>query len=133
MMAAQDGASGARPVALRASELGAVFSVAILGALVNAHITSGLRARLHHLGIPSFFQGVVISAVDHGGVPSGGNSPAGAERTYGAIVGKVIDSAYSAFRDGVDATLLTAGIVLLVLTPVAWLALRRYPDQPRDG
>jgi EmrB/QacA subfamily drug resistance transporter len=107
-----------------ARELGAVFGVAILGALVNAHLTTDLSRRLHQLGIPSFFQGVVINAVEHGGVPGGGKSPAGAVHAYGGIVNQVISSAYGAFRDGVDVALLTAGLLVLALTPVAWITLR---------
>ncbi len=112
-------------------ELGAVLSVAILGALVTAHINSDLRSRLHELGIPSFFQSVVIKAIDHGGVP--GQSPAGAEQTYGSIVNKVIAAADAAFREGVDLTLLTAGIVIVVLGPVAWFALRPSRTVPSAG
>lgn len=112
-------------------ELGAVFGVAILGALVNANLTTDLTRRLRSLGIPSFFQGVVISAVEHGGVPGGGKAPAGAVHTYGAIVNQVIDSAYGAFRDGVDVALLTAGALVLALSPVAWAALRRGRRQPQ--
>lgn len=104
-------------------ELGAVFGVAVLGALVNAQLNADLTRRLHSLGIPSFFQGVVISAVEHGGVPGGGSAPAGAVKTYGPIVNKVINSAYGAVRSGVDISLLTAGILVLVLAPVAWVAL----------
>ncbi len=112
-------------------ELGAVFAVAVLGALVNARLTSELRGRLAHMGIPSFFQGVVINAVTHGGVPGTGNAPAGAESLYGSIVNRVISSAYTAFRDGVDASLLLAGVLVLAACPLAaWALHRRAPPGP---
>ena len=114
-------------------ELGAVFGVAILGAMVNAHLTTDLSQRLRQLGIPSFFQGVVINAVEHGGVPGESHVPAGAVNTYGSIVNKVIGSAYGAFRDGVDVALITAGILILALAPIAWLTLRHQLTPPSSA
>jgi len=52
-------------------ELGAVFGVAVLGALVNAHLTSDLTVRLKVLQIPANFISIVITAVETGTVPSG--------------------------------------------------------------
>jgi EmrB/QacA subfamily drug resistance transporter len=44
-------------------EMGAVFGVAVLGAVVNAKLTGGLAARLKAIGIPPSFQSLVL----HGG------------------------------------------------------------------
>jgi MFS family permease len=53
-------------------EIGAVTGVAVLGALVNAQLSSHLTGQLRHLGVPASFQGIVINAVETGGVPSSG-------------------------------------------------------------
>jgi MFS family permease len=96
-------------------EVGAVTGVAVLGALVNARLSSGLISQLRALGIPANFQSIVIHAVETGGVPSGGNT-AGAGGAAGAghasLVQKVIEAAYSAFQSGLRAALyLSAALV----------------------
>ncbi len=96
-------------------EIGAVTGVAVLGALVNARLSSGLIGQLKALGIPANFQAIVIHAVETGGVPSGGNT-AGAGGAAGAghasLVQKVIEAAYSAFQSGLRAALyLSAALV----------------------
>jgi predicted MFS family arabinose efflux permease len=98
-------------------EIGAVTGVAVLGALVNARLSSGLVGQLRHLGIPPNFQAIVVHAVETGGVPSSPNT-AGAGGSAGAgnasLVQKVIDAAYTAFHDGLhEALYLSAGLVLL--------------------
>jgi predicted MFS family arabinose efflux permease len=97
-------------------EIGAVTGVAVLGALVNAQLSSHLTGQLRHLGVPASFQGIVINAVETGGVPSSGNT-AGAGGAAGAgqeaLVQEVINAAYSAFHSGLQAALyLSAGLVI---------------------
>ena len=48
-------------------EMGAVFGVAILGAIVNAKLTGDLAARLKAIGIPPSFQSLVEHAIQTGG------------------------------------------------------------------
>ncbi len=93
-------------------QIGAVVGVAALGALVNAHLTTGLTHRLDALGIPSGFQGIVITAVEEGQVPSGG-AP-GAVTAYGPIVTRVIHATYAAFRDGLHQALLVSALLMVV-------------------
>jgi len=93
-------------------ELGAVFGVAVLGALVNANLTSGLTKRLHVLKIPANFISVIINAVETGIVPSG-------LKGGGTIEDKVIVAAYAAFRSGLKTALLTSGIALLIGAAIA--------------
>ena len=47
-------------------EMGAVFGVAILGAIVNAKLTGDLAARLKAIGIPPNFQSLVEHAIQTG-------------------------------------------------------------------
>ena len=93
-------------------ELGAVFGVAVLGALVNAHLTSNLTQRLRALKIPANFVSIVISAVETGTVPPG-------VRGASSIEDKVIQAAYGAFRGGLKEALVASGIAMIVAAGVA--------------
>jgi EmrB/QacA subfamily drug resistance transporter len=110
-----------------ARQLGAVFGVAVLGALVNAHLTSDLGDRLQALGIPPTFQSIVISAIETGTIPSGGNAPASASG-YGAIVQKVIGAAYGAFHSGLETALLTSAALILAAGALSAVAAGRTVD-----
>jgi EmrB/QacA subfamily drug resistance transporter len=92
-------------------ELGAVFGVAVLGALVNAHLTADLTHRLRVLKVPSNFFAVIINAIETGIVPQGAQG--------GSIETKVFEAAYAAFRDGLDQALLVSGVSLIVISLVA--------------
>jgi EmrB/QacA subfamily drug resistance transporter len=120
-------------------EIGAVTGVAVLGALVNAQLSSSLTAKLRHLGIPANFQAIVIHAVETGGVPSGGNA-SGAGGAAGAghasLVQQVINAAYAAFQDGLRAALyLSAALVFVagVLAAVLLGLRSRRAEQDREG
>lgn len=104
-------------------ELGAVMGVAVLGALVNAHLTADLATRLHQLGIPNALQAIVVHAIETGGVPS---NASGAVATYGQIVNRVIHAAFGAFRDGLHVSLMVAGAAILAGGLVALVSLSRH-------
>lgn len=104
-------------------QLGAVFGVAVLGALVNSHLTSDLAQRLQALKIPPNFQGIVIDAVETGTIPSGGNAP-GSAAGYGPIVDKVIGAAYGAFHAGLREALYTSAALILIAGAVGAVATR---------
>ena len=106
-----------------ARQLGVVFGVAVLGALVNAHLTSDLTDRLEKLGIPANFQSIVINAVERGTVPSGGAAP-GSAQSYGSIVDRVIGAAYGAFRDGLTTALITSAVLIAAAGAFAAFSVR---------
>ena len=114
-------------------ELGAVFGVAVLGAVVNSRLTSDLTRRLHEIGVPARFQSIVIDALEHGGVPnSAQGSAAAAAGTPAAaghqsIVNQVIDAAYQAFYSGLDIALLLSAALILAAAVVAAVAVRSDP------
>jgi predicted MFS family arabinose efflux permease len=112
-----------------ARQLGAVFGTAVLGAIVNAHLTVDLSGRLTQLGIPTGFQGVVISALESGGVPNSGSGAAAQQDAYGPIVQQVIDAAYSAFRDGLRVALLASAVLIVVAAAVAAGTTRRETQE----
>ncbi len=103
-------------------EMGAVFGVAILGAIVNAKLTGDLAARLKAIGIPPNFQSLVMHAVQTGGVSSGGEAGS-AEHSKNAAVAriatKVVNAAYDAFGSGLHEALVLSGSLILVGAVVA--------------
>ena len=107
-------------------ELGGVLGVAVLGAIVDAKLTSNLEHKLAQIGIPSGFRGFIVSAVTHGGVP---NSPSKvsnpAARGHEALVAKVIDAAEAAFGSGLHASMLVAAIMLLATGAIAAVTVGR--------
>ena len=107
-------------------ELGAVFGVAVLGALVNAHLTSDLTHRLHVLKIPNNFVSIVINTIETGTVPSG-------VRGGGSIEDRVIEAAYGAFRSGLEIALLASGVALLLVALVAAVTLREVREHTVNG
>jgi EmrB/QacA subfamily drug resistance transporter len=116
-------------------ELGGVFGVAVLGALVNAQLTSSLVHKLQQLGIPPGFRAIVIDAVTHGGLPQ---SPAAvsnpAAAGHQALVVQVIEAAQNAFKDGLHVSLVVAGAVLLAAALAALLTVRQSaPTRRRHG
>lgn len=107
-------------------EMGAVFGVAILGAIVNSKLTGQLAARLKAIGIPPSFQNLVLHAVTNGGVGVGG-AASRAEHSKNAeiakIASKVVDAAYQAFGSGLHLALEISGILLLIGAAVAALTI----------
>jgi predicted MFS family arabinose efflux permease len=125
-----------------ARELGSVVGVAVLGSLVNGHLTVNLTHRLAALGVPAGFRSIVINAVETGQAPRGGSGIAGAEQAFGPIVAHVVEAAYGAFRDGLSISLVVAGGVILGAGVIAWVALAGHrpgvehdatEDRPADA
>lgn len=106
-------------------ELGSVFGVAVLGALVNAHLTGDLSERLVKLGIPLVDRRLVINAIETGLVPSGTSAANSYARQYGRIVHEVIGAAFGAFRAGLNVALLAAGFAMVACALVALVTLHR--------
>jgi hypothetical protein len=109
-------------------ELGAVFGVAVLGALVNAHLSGDLTSRLQRLHIPSNFISIVINAIENGTVPGGVTGGS-------SIEDRVIEAAYGAFRSGLEIALITSGILMLIAAMIAAVTLnphRLQETQERD-
>jgi len=97
-------------------ELGSVFGVAVLGALVNAQLTGALTQRLRELKIPTNFFGTIISAVETGKVPTGVGTGHG---TGNAIEDHVIEAVYGAFRTGLEQSLVVAGAGMFLAAVIA--------------
>ncbi|MBV8951546.1 MAG: hypothetical protein JOZ99_11770, partial [Actinobacteria bacterium] len=108
-------------------ELGAVFGVAILGAIVNGQLTSNIKTRLHAIGIPPNFYGIVIDAVTRGTIPK--NAQQAAKRNPAAsaapeLVNKVLHAAERAFYTGLHTAMLVSAALLFLGAAVAFVGLR---------
>ena len=104
-------------------ELGGVFGVAVLGAVVNAQLTSGLTEKLVRLGIPVQFRQIVIQFVTTGGnITDAKNSPAA--RGHGKIVARVLVAAENSAGHGVHLALQIAAAIVLAAAVVAAVAAR---------
>ena len=104
-------------------ELGGVFGVAVLGAVVNAQLTSGLTEKLVRLGIPIQFRQIVVNFVTTGGnISSAEHSPA--VKGHEKIVAKVLLAAEGSAGHGVHLALEIAGGIVLAAAAVALFAAR---------
>jgi hypothetical protein len=101
-----------------------VFGVAVLGAVVNAQLTSGLTHKLVTLGIPATYRQIVIQFVTTGGnLSTAESSPAAAG--HKDIVAKVLTAAEEYAGRGVHLSLQIAAGIVLAAALVALLAARR--------
>jgi EmrB/QacA subfamily drug resistance transporter len=104
-------------------ELGGVFGVAVLGAVVNAQLTTGLTEKLARLGIPVQFRQIVIQFVTTGGnLTNVENSPAA--RGHLKIVNEVLIAAEGSAGHGVHLALEISGGIVLAAAVVAAFAAR---------
>jgi MFS family permease len=109
-------------------ELGGVFGVAVLGAVVNAQLTTGLTEKLVRLHIPLVYRQVVIQFVTTGGnITSAENSPGvkGHER----LIAKVLVAAEGSAGHGVHLALEIAGGIVLAAGVVAAFAARHRVER----
>ena len=82
-------------------EVGAVFGVAILGAIVNAQLTGQLASRLKAIGIPPNFQTLVLRAITGGGLGGSGQANT-AEHSKNAAIAKIATKVvHAAHQDSV--------------------------------
>jgi predicted MFS family arabinose efflux permease len=113
-----------------ARQLGVVFGVAILGALVNARLTTDLKHRLDELGIPRIFQGYIIHAYEHGAAP---DKSTAAGQVFAAIVDRIKIAAYAAFHDGLSLALIISAVLIAVAAAYAGYAAARRDTGPQGS
>jgi EmrB/QacA subfamily drug resistance transporter len=107
-------------------ELGGVFGVAVLGAIVNAQLTTGLSDKLRALGIPPNFRSIVIDAVTHGGGISASQAAQNpAAQGHLSLVLKVLGAAEDAAGRGVHRALLVAAAIAFASALAALASVRR--------
>lgn len=107
-------------------ELGAVAGVAILGAIINAQLTTNLLHKLAAIpGLPAAYRNEVIVAVTTGTVNTQASQlPKSPEITR--IVNEVVGAAASSFSQGLDWVMVLAGALLLASGVLAAALVRRW-------
>jgi EmrB/QacA subfamily drug resistance transporter len=113
-------------------ELGGVFGVAVLGAVVNAQLTSGLSEKLIKLHIPLVYRNVVIQFVTTGGnITTAENSPG--VKGHEKLIAKVLVAAEDSAGHGVHLALQIAGGIVLAAAVVAAFAARHRVRHVEEG
>src|SRR4051812_38202854 len=120
-----------------AREMGGVLGIAVLGAIVNGMLISGLTDRLVRLGIPVSYREIVVDAVRHGAPLPQPEAPHGnfLERTIQAIkqnlTDQTVDAGKAAYVDSLRTALVVAVCVLAAGAVGVWLLLRNTDrEQP---
>jgi EmrB/QacA subfamily drug resistance transporter len=112
-------------------ELGGVFGVAVLGAVVNAQLTSGLTEKLVKLGIPFQFREIVVRIVTTGGSTNPSDYPIAKGNLK--VVAKVLLAAEGSAGHGVHLALRIAGAIVLAAAVVAAFAARHRVVHVEEG
>jgi EmrB/QacA subfamily drug resistance transporter len=103
-------------------ELGAVVGVAVLGAVVSSRLIGDLSVSLNRLGIPHFFQGLIINAIVRNGAGNYQQVVAGHPR----IENEVVIAAHDAFGNGLHVALVTSAILVLATAVLEIVTLLRH-------
>jgi len=106
-------------------EIGAVTGVAVLGALVDAQLKSGLASRMTQLHIPGVLQSFVIQAVEHGG--SGAALGGAGAASQGGLLGQLYQAGFAAFGSALHEALYLSAALLVGAALLAAITLRRNP------
>jgi EmrB/QacA subfamily drug resistance transporter len=113
-------------------ELGGIFGVAVLGAVVNAQLTSGLSEKLVKLHIPLVYRQVVIQFVTTGGnITSAEHSPG--VKGHTKLIARVLVAAEDSAGHGVHLALQIAGGIVLAAAVVAAFAARHRVRPVEEG
>ena len=100
-------------------EFGAVTGIAILGAVVNAELRSGIVSRMTHLGASAALQAYVLQVIETGSVSLGhggstGNGP----------LDQIIQAGYAAFTSALHAALYLSAALLAAAALLSAVTLR---------
>jgi len=114
-------------------EFGAVTGIAILGAVVNAELRSGLASRMTHLGASAALQQYVLQVIETGSVSLGHGTPTGNDP-----LDQIVRAGYAAFTSALhDALYLSAALLAAAaLLSAVTLGQRRHDareDQRPDA
>lgn len=113
-------------------EVGGVFSVALLGLIVNSKLTTGLRHRLYAFHLPTNFQSFVIYAVTHGGhTPQSAHISVKELISHASLINKLTIAAYRAFGSGLNVSLDIASSLLLITGVVSIMVFYLYDMKAR--
>jgi hypothetical protein len=116
----RSGMAGATTNASR--EVGGVFGIALLGAILTAKMKSSLTASLAALGLPAAQQAQIVDAATHGGASGGANVPPA-----------ITEAVHSAFVTGMRSALLVAAVALFAGAVLAFTFVRSHVGERRPA
>jgi len=101
-------------------EFGAVTGIAILGAVVNAELRSGVVSRMTHLGASAALQQYVLQVIETGSV----SLPHGSASTGNGPLDQIIQAGYAAFTDALHGALYLSAALLAAAALLSAVTLR---------
>ncbi len=103
-----------------ARQLGSVVGVAVLGAIVNAHLTSDFGNSLSRSGVGAATRKLILDLLE-----TGGSQAAGLDIAHPpALIKSLVDQAKAAFRNGLHLALLVSAVLIMVSALVIALVPR---------
>jgi len=102
-------------------EFGAVTGIAILGAVVNAELRSGLVSRMTHLGASPALQQYVLQVIETGSVSLGQGGSTGGS----SPLDQIIQAGYAAFTSALHDALYLSAALLAAAALLSAATLRR--------
>jgi len=100
-------------------EFGAVTGIAILGAVVNAELRSGLVSRLTHLHASPALQAYVLQVIETGSISLGHGSHEGS-----SPLDQIIQAGYAAFTSALHAALYLSAALVAAAALLAAITMR---------
>jgi EmrB/QacA subfamily drug resistance transporter len=110
-------------------EFGAVTGIAILGAVVNAELRSGLVSRMTHLHASPALQAYVLQVIETGSASLGGGGSSGGS----GPLHQIIQAGYAAFTDALHAALYLSATLLAAAALLSAITLRQRRRLPNDS
>jgi hypothetical protein len=103
-------------------EFGAVTGIAILGAVVNAELRSGLVSRMTHLHATAALQTYVLQVIETGSMPLDRASSAAGS----GPLGQIIRAGFGAFTSALHAALYLSAGLLAVAALLSAVTMRQH-------
>ena len=107
-------------------EFGAVTGIAILGAVVNAELRSGLVSRMTHLGASAALQQYVLQVIETGSVSLGHGGSTGGS----SPLDQIIQAGYAAFTSALHDALYLSAALLAGAALLSAVTLRQRRHAP---
>jgi DHA2 family methylenomycin A resistance protein-like MFS transporter len=105
-------------------EVGGVFGIAVLGAIVTHVFTRDLNRLVDQLSLPAALKATILQQASHGAEQTGGNLP------LGSNLAGLVEGLKSSFVSGMHLALIVAGVMLVIGAIVA--AVFVAGGQPRQ-
>jgi len=102
-------------------ELGAVTGIAILGAVVNAELRSGVVSRMTHLGASAALQQYVLQVIETGSV----SLPHGGSAAGNSPLDQIVQAGYAAFTSALHGALYLSAALVAGAALLSAITLRR--------